>query len=1226
MNKIICLLLTLLLSLAVCTSCKIGGDTGAPDAGGSGSSSGGSSDTGNGGSGNTDSGSKQSYIYNESSTLTVIYAEDSISEENAVKLGAALREALGNRYTVVNDPSTPASEHELVIGHTDREITRKAYKKLSRQYKETATETAYAIYSDGKSLAIVFDEALYGYAAAECTAIDYLTGTLLKDKTLSLGVGTVSAGTLDVIEWQKSFDDIATEARWAEIEEQLVKKYGEEIAADTVYALKGLYSLYGDEVASWIANLYDPETGGFYYSNSARDTVGFLPDLESTYQLLGLPASLGMTGDLGKDYASFYPERMQATLVEWIRGLQDPTNGYFYHPQWGKAFTDQILSRRGRDLQWAEGLLKYFNASPIYDTPGGMKGVGSVSGVAHRLASPLGGSSVSAVASVLSVNSDAGVSKHLLNDVNFKEYLETLDINGNSYSVGNTLESQATQIVNRDRTLASRGVHYRLSDILEEWLNSHQNPSTGLWTLDGSKDGSAINGLLKISSTYNKIGKEIPHIKKAMMAAVEYTIDDEEPVHICYVLNPLYAVSILRTNIYSCNKSLSFVEREELISELDLYVMENALSIVSTTTARLAVFRKDDGSFSYYPKQTASSSQGAPVAVNGTNEGDANSTNIGAVAIPGHLFSMLGIGDIVRICSEADGIRFLLTLESLDPVIKNVEEDEREFANGDYVRKYGGAFYSGTDTGKINSLYRATTAIGANGLVESPRCEYIKLVTDETLDTGVLEYGKSTVESTQGFVVRRTGQQAAGNCFVFETDFRINELSEHAAESIPTGEVPFLIDLTIGIFDTATSARAVSCEYIGKIGSILLSADGGKLSTALSHATKGYQYALYSENGYSGAWTKAGEWVTYTVELYDNGIAKYYINNVCVEEAQIFDSTEAFFTEADVVRVCLNSKSTSSSVWFDNTLVGTVNKEYKKSKKHIDYSDFTLKAGNYAEILGSNSFNANSAQHLQQLGYVTRATTWTSTAMPTTDWSTMHREYVNLVELERDGKLNKALEFGELITNSYGIYLRRSGEGTGRAFVFEADFLLEIDSESAARMAKSSVAEIMKMYVGSSEQTTSVGGTDIFYQGSEIARIYAKKDGEGNMHYYFNRPLLAASKACTDSAEISVGWNALTVEMFDNGIAKYYVNGKYLGESDLLTDADRESLKTLNSVKLCFADAIDYSSVFIDNMLLSNVDIEYEKYIPNTPPPTGTDSENSPFDSGGNVGDGDWTK
>ena len=53
-------------------------------------------------------------------------------------------------------------------------------------------------------------------------------------------------------------------------------------------AVRDFYANFFDpeKLIRWWAGLYDPEIGGFYYSNSARDNAGFLPDMESTYQIL----------------------------------------------------------------------------------------------------------------------------------------------------------------------------------------------------------------------------------------------------------------------------------------------------------------------------------------------------------------------------------------------------------------------------------------------------------------------------------------------------------------------------------------------------------------------------------------------------------------------------------------------------------------------------------------------------------------------------------------------------------------------------------------------------------------------------------------------------------------------------------------------------------------------------------------------------------------------------
>ena len=56
--------------------------------------------------------------------------------------------------------------------------------------------------------------------------------------------------------------------------------------SEAAAALERMFTLYGDGMYKWMARLWEPEIGGFYYSNSARDYEGFLPDVESTAQAI----------------------------------------------------------------------------------------------------------------------------------------------------------------------------------------------------------------------------------------------------------------------------------------------------------------------------------------------------------------------------------------------------------------------------------------------------------------------------------------------------------------------------------------------------------------------------------------------------------------------------------------------------------------------------------------------------------------------------------------------------------------------------------------------------------------------------------------------------------------------------------------------------------------------------------------------------------------------------
>ena len=66
--------------------------------------------------------------------------------------------------------------------------------------------------------------------------------------------------------------------KWKLFADTIGGEDGKELAA----AYRELYSIFDEELIEWVANLYDPITGGYYYSNAARDNEGFLPDLGRT--------------------------------------------------------------------------------------------------------------------------------------------------------------------------------------------------------------------------------------------------------------------------------------------------------------------------------------------------------------------------------------------------------------------------------------------------------------------------------------------------------------------------------------------------------------------------------------------------------------------------------------------------------------------------------------------------------------------------------------------------------------------------------------------------------------------------------------------------------------------------------------------------------------------------------------------------------------------------------
>ncbi|MBO5314921.1 MAG: hypothetical protein J6B48_00665 [Clostridia bacterium] len=425
----------------------------------------------------------------------------------------------------------------------------------------------------------------------------------------------------DFNEKRSSLFNTAREARLQMQSERfaaVLPKLGEE----TVKALKEFYSLYDESLYTWLAGLWQPEIGGFYYSNSARDHEGFLPDLESTAQALGFAQKSGLFSAYDNDITKALPEKFKLALISFAKNLQDPDDGYFYHPQWGKDIT---VSRRGRDLGWALKTIKQFGDEPNYP---------------------------SALERIKQKNSNkienTVVPDHFKSIESFKHYLNEMDLGNKSYSFGNMLAAQHSQI-------KAAGDQY--IDAVIDYFNSTQRQDNGLWQEKINYD--SVNGLFKISSLYTRFGKPIQNAEAAFESALYVALSDEPVTFVCEFYNPWCVLNDILSNIDKFGK-------KETAIAIRKRLCEAAPELLRVTVRKVSAHKKADGSFSYAPNNSASRSQGAPVAVPGTNEGDVNASCISST---GTLLSgvcvALGIDPIPLFCEE-DSRLFITLLESAE--------------------------------------------------------------------------------------------------------------------------------------------------------------------------------------------------------------------------------------------------------------------------------------------------------------------------------------------------------------------------------------------------------------------------------------------------------------------------------------------------------------------------------------------------------------------------------
>ncbi len=469
-----------------------------------------------------------------------------------------------------DDTDEPAGDFELVIGETNRPITATAVSVLEAEKAKANNddEIGYIFYCDGKSLAMYWDDQ-FTYKLA----YDYLMTEIIEKGLDAFPEGAVQMETMDKSDAKKAQEAIEREKDFANVAEL----YGQDVSD----ALRAHYDLYDERFYTWIANLYDPGVGGFYYSNSGLATQGYLPDLESTQQAISFFSNAGMFRAYRLGVKDAIPEWMQEQLISFAREMQSPEDGYFYHPQWG---TNIIASRLSRDLGWAITIITQFDGGKIkWNAPNGEKGeFGAPPGTTAMTGQLVSNSAVVATSCVANAISRGNYSvldlanatdeqkeaeyqrlikaypKRLQSIEDFKYYLivekngspsvddiEPRKIRTNSYSIGNEVASQAGQIAARDALdvqyeklpdanddgIADGGYIETFRDLFNYWQLDYNgvwehsrsiDPATGAVIEDpnGEVYYNATNGLMKISGGYNSLGVEIPNVYEALASAI----------------------------------------------------------------------------------------------------------------------------------------------------------------------------------------------------------------------------------------------------------------------------------------------------------------------------------------------------------------------------------------------------------------------------------------------------------------------------------------------------------------------------------------------------------------------------------------------------------------------------------------------------------------------------------------------------------------------------------
>ncbi len=597
---------------------------------------------------------------------TTLVLGEGVIDADVRTIKTAYYKQLGKELKV-STSATPG-DHEIIVGKNDRELSKKAYRYLVALENEDGY-VGYVICSDGKSVAIAYNDKSFGEDVAFNEAITFFVEKHMAKSALKFTPGIVHYDTFDPIAKQAENDNAEIERMWNLKLSQLTKNMeNAEDAEFIIEELKKLRQVFSadDDFVAWIANLYDPATGGFYYSNSARNNETYLPDLESTYQAIGLIEMI-ITGYEGS-LVNYLGEEIAGAFVTFVNNMQAEDNGYFYHPQWPKEAIDKNVLRRTADLNSAVGILNYFSASPKYDTPNGIKGSDTVTPVSG-MTTPLTKSTVSAVSYVVSANASVGdiyVPPHLKDAAQFTTYLQGFRINSDTAAACEKILSELAQYRAVDEYAVSNGEEPYVINALIKFLARYQL-GTGTWSSDANIY-TAFAALSDVAKVYNALETPIPNaIDIFGNASRLLQFNEAELTNIADVTDPWAGLAAAVENL------VAYTTGDEAIETLkwrlsDLYY--SLCTALPLTREALGKFMRDDGTFSTTPDGDANTSYDMPISLPLIIEGDMNAAYKAAKTLWTSVFGVLDMSS-VALFSTSDRMFLQKTLLELGVVIKN---------------------------------------------------------------------------------------------------------------------------------------------------------------------------------------------------------------------------------------------------------------------------------------------------------------------------------------------------------------------------------------------------------------------------------------------------------------------------------------------------------------------------------------------------------------------------
>ncbi len=357
----------------------------------------------------------------------------------------------------------------------------------------------------------------------------------------------------------------------------------ENLPKDLQDALNRCDLLIGKEQLEYYYQLYDPETGGFYYSISSRDAEEMTPFAEGT----------AFAGEALLNGGMVFPEWYCEKVSRWIQSHQDEGDGFFYETLWGKITSGPRLNR---DLTSSAGILSRCGRKPLYSLP------------EERMK-----------ANAAETSKNSTLPERLRSKEKMLEYMESLDWSYNYiWGTGQRLSSETSLI-------QAAGLY----DFVADYVQSRQNPETGLFA--EGLGWMNTNGAMKLGAFMASRKGGYKNAEKAIDSVIKIYGGKEPPSSATWIWNPFVLLDRMINAPDADTDSL-----RALLNERGAEIVNKAIDCAMG-------LHRDDGGFASGTRGATPRQQGYLFGYGTATESDLDGTLIAGPRLRTSIFRVFGL-------------------------------------------------------------------------------------------------------------------------------------------------------------------------------------------------------------------------------------------------------------------------------------------------------------------------------------------------------------------------------------------------------------------------------------------------------------------------------------------------------------------------------------------------------------------------------------------------------